>query len=348
MHERRPIILDSAKLIPRDAKRLDTLPISREELFIVRNPKFKNKPFKKLSEWKVFLKGIAGKNQWVYWSSEKLAVQMLNEELYFELRTARNRNLITEAEQREYRNIKIGIAGLSVGSSILSALVLSGGPKSIKIADFDVLAPTNLNRIRSGIADLGSKKIELSARDVWKVDPFADLKLYPNGLTEKTLEKFMLGKPRLDIFIDEMDSLVLKLAARLLAKRERIPVVMATDNGDGILLDVERFDEEPARPVFHGLAGNLSLRSAREAKGKRWFAIIQKIIGEQWMPERHHASLREVGKTIAGIPQLGTDAMAAGVAVALAVRKIAHGDALPSGRYLLDMHKILGKSILRR
>lgn len=343
---KRPIILKSKKGIPSGTKCIDALESCQEELFKVRNPRFAKQPFKKLPEWKIFLKSIEGSDRWVYWPSEKIAARILDEKKYFELRTARNRNLITGKEQAAYRDTTVGIAGLSVGSSILSALVLSGGPKTIKIADFDVLEATNLNRIRGGIADLGSEKIEMAARDVWRLDPFANLKLYPKGLTEEKLEAFMLGSPRLDIFIDEMDNLALKVLARFVAKRERMPVVMATDNGDGILLDVERFDLEPKRPIFHGLVGKLTVAETRVAKGPQWFEIVEKIIGGPWMPARHKASLKEIGKTLAGVPQLGTDAATAGAAVSFVVRKIANDEHMPSGRYVFDMNKILAKSAI--
>ncbi|MDE2020023.1 MAG: ThiF family adenylyltransferase [Patescibacteria group bacterium] len=333
-----PILLSSEKTIPRGARRVDALLGSQEELFIVRHPEFRKQPFRGLPEWNSFLKKTKGREQWVYFPWNHTAVRVLDEQLYFELRTARNKNLITKAEQDRYRNFKVGIAGLSVGSSIISSLVLTGGPKVLKIADFDVLMPSNMNRIRSSVADLGVSKIELAARDVWGMDPFAKLYLWDKGVSRREIGKFLTGAPRLDVFIDEMDNLEVKVAARLIAKRERIPVLMATDYGDSVLLDVERFDREPRRPIFHGIVGNLTAEQASEAKGSQWFALVEKIIGGKFMPKRHRDSLREVGKTLAGVPQLGTDALFAGAVVSLAVRKIANHGKLPSGRYLADLN----------
>jgi hypothetical protein len=343
---KKPIVFLSKQSIPKGAHYQDVLILSQEELFKIRHPHLAKQLFKDLSEWRFFLKSLQGSDCWIYWPTGKIAVHILKEDLYFELRTARNKNLITKKEQEIYRNATVGIAGLSVGSSILHALVLSGGPKTIKIADFDILEPTNLNRIRGGISDLGFPKIEIAAREVWCLDPFANLKLYPKGLTEETIERFMLSNPRLDIFIDEMDNLALKVSARLIAKKKRMPVIMATDNGDGILLDVERFDLEPKRPIFHGLAGNLTIREARNAQGQQWLSIVKKIIGGPWMPERHRLSLMEIGKTLAGVPQLGTDAMTAGSAISLVVRKILNNDPMPSGRYVVAMDKILQKPLV--
>lgn len=337
----KPIFLTSKGAAPRGSRFVDALSESREELFVVRHPWFRKEPFKGSGEWKRFLTETEGRAEWVYFPWSRTAVHLLDEELYFELRTARNKDLITKDEQSAYRGLSVGIAGLSVGSSILSALVLTGGPQVLRIADFDVLAPSNMNRIRSSVENLGRPKIELAAREVWGVDPFAKLDLWTKGVSEGTMAKFIAGKPRLDVFIDEMDSLAAKVAARIVAKKERIPVLMATDNGDGVILDVERFDEEPKRKIFHGLVGDLTLAQARRAKGKQWFDIVKKIIGEEHMPQRHRESLARVGKSLAGIPQLGTDALSAGVAVSLAVRKIANGAPLRSGRYILDMEKVL-------
>jgi molybdopterin/thiamine biosynthesis adenylyltransferase len=334
------------KNIPRSAKRKDILPVSLMELFVVRHPQAKGTDFKKTEEWKKFLAKLSGAEEWVYWPEENKAIRMLPEELYLELRTARNRNLITAEEQAAYRDCRIGVAGLSVGSSIVSSLALTGGPREMKIADFDTLEPTNLNRIRAGLTDIGERKINLAARDVWKVDPFAKLELYSDGLTETSIQSFLLGRKPLDIFIDEMDNLALKVLARKIAKKAKIPVLMATDNADGILLDVERYDQNPRYPIFHGLVGNLSVAAAKKLRGPSWIATVEKILGGPWMPPRHKAMLAEVGKTLAGVAQLGTDAQLAGAAVSLAVRMIANDEDLPSGRYVLDMHNVLSKSAL--
>lgn len=348
MVQKRPVEYLTKKQVPRGARCLDRLAFFHKELFVVRNPSFRKRSFAASPEWKEFLKAMAGQDRWVYWPAEKVAIHMLTEKLYFELRTARNRNLITKEEQKAYRETKVGIAGLSVGSSIVSALALTGGPKVMKIADFDVLEPTNLNRIRAGLKDLGTEKIELAAREVWGVDPFARLYLWDKGLTDEGIRKFITGAPRLDIFIDEMDDLALKVAARLIAKKEKMPVLMATDNGDGVLVDVERFDLEPKRKIFHGVVGDLTVAQAREARGPQWFALASKIIGEKYMPPRHKASLKEIGKTLAGIPQLGTDALLAGAAISLAVRKIASGARLPSGKYMFNVNGAFLKPLTRK
>ena len=215
----KPIFFASTRDIPRGVRRVDAVRESEEELFIVRHPIFRKQPFRDLPEWRLFQKEIRDRSQWVYlpWAGgmtagRGVAVHLLDEELFFELRTARNKNLIIADEQKKYRAAKVGVAGLSVGSLIISSLVVTGGPQVLKIADFDTLAPSNMNRIRASVTDLGVSKIELAARDVYGTDPFAKLYLWDKGVTESDIATFLTGGsraggPRLDIFIDAMDSL---------------------------------------------------------------------------------------------------------------------------------------------
>ncbi|MBI2507215.1 MAG: hypothetical protein HYW09_01225, partial [Candidatus Niyogibacteria bacterium] len=61
------------------------------------------------------------------------------------------------------------------------------------------------------------------------------------------------------------------------------------------------------------------------------------IVGAEAHTPRMLESLLELGKTIAGVPQLGSAASLAGAVISYAVRKIACGDALPSGRYEISV-----------
>ncbi|MBI3305342.1 ThiF family adenylyltransferase [Candidatus Parcubacteria bacterium] len=277
---------------------------------------------------------------WIYYPWRHAAVRSLPQEHYDRLRTARNRNLITAAEQARYRQTIVGVAGLSVGSAIVSALTLSGGPRVLKIADPDTVAPSNLNRIRATLLDVGANKTVVVARAVWELDPFARVYVWAKGLDARTLTTFILGQPKLGIFIDEMDNLALKIAARGVCKRHRVPVLMATDNGDGVIVDVERFDREPARPIFHGLVRGMRPQALRGLSRRQWLRLATKIIGPRFMTPRHQESLLEVGKSLAGVPQLGTTAALAGAAVAFVVRRIASGEAMPSGRYLVGLEEM--------
>lgn len=342
----KPKIFRDKKKLPRSAEVVEAIDSSLRELFFARNPKLKGMIKGTDPRVKNFLDKNRKLGVWVYYPWADKAVHSLPEHLYFELRTNRNKNLITESEQIKYRQSIVGVAGLSVGSSIVSNLVMTGGPKRMKIADFDSVEVSNLNRIRARLTDVGMNKAFVAAREAWEVDPFLELKIWDKGISLKTIKSFITGNPKLNIFIDEMDNVPLKIAARLICKARKIPVLMATDNGDGIILDVERFDIEPNRKIFHGLIKESEFDPEAMARDKKeWLKAVKKIIGVKYVTKRHLESLKEVGGTLVGVPQIGTAACIAGAAVALAVRKIATGESLPSGRYLIDLEKSLSAGI---
>lgn len=317
---------------------MNVLPSAFGELFFIENPTVrKDDPnLKKLKE--DFISQKSAEGVWMYYPWHNTAVYMPKEETYFQLRTARNRYLITEEEQKKYRDVTVGIAGLSVGSAVISALVMTGGPKTIKIADPDIIEITNLNRIKASLLNIGENKTEVAARHIWELDPFADLHLWEKGVTKEDLREFISGDPPLAIFIDEMDNIEMKIRSRILCRELRIPVVMATDNGDGAIIDVERFDLEPARPIFHGQVQEEELENLDPS---RIFTIITKIIDPAFLTERQQKSILGVGKTLAGVAQLGSAATLSGAAAAFAIRQIANGEELPSGRYVIGCEEAL-------
>ena len=337
----RPTVFRDKNSIPSDSLLIDAFSSAVKELFFIENPHLKPAMPEAKESLELYLNTHGAGAIWVYYPWNGKVVKSLSEDLYFKLRTARNRNIITEEEQKKYRGAKVGIAGLSVGSAILSALVSTGGPRIIKIADFDVVEISNLNRIRAKLFDVGTNKTTVAAREAWELDPFADLYLYPDGLKKDILEEFILGEPRLDIFLDEMDNLELKFLARQICKKNKIPVVMATDNGDGVILDVERFDLEPERPIFHGLVKEEELQNLVTSDYKKWIEIANKIIGFEYLSERVKNSLLQIGKTIASVPQVGSAAMMAGAAVSYVVRQIANREPFESGKYRIGSQEKL-------
>jgi hypothetical protein len=105
---------------------VDEYPEQLREVFAVRNPTLRREPAELAKQAEKFALAKKNSGSWVYfpWSQELIHVLSRNE--FYELRTARNRNLITESEQQVIRNSVIGVAGMSVGSSVVSALALEG------------------------------------------------------------------------------------------------------------------------------------------------------------------------------------------------------------------------------
>lgn len=276
--------------------------------------------------------------RWVYFPWRYLAAHILPEDEYLLVRTARNQNLITKEEQEKFYNAKIGIGGLSVGSSVAFAIALGGGGKRMKLADMDHLALSNTNRVLAGSDRLGMLKVEVAARTIYEVNPYAEIELHPEGLTSENIEDFCSD---LDIVIDELDNLAVKYLIREQAEKHRIAVVMAADNGDNAVVDVERYDLDPQPQFFHGRMGDVSYEML---KGLDKFGIgkmITKHVGPENVTERMQQSLTQMGKTIVSWPQLGGAALVNGAAVAYCVRKILNGQPLEANRALISLDEKL-------
>lgn len=337
-----PRIYKTKPNLGKTVKTIDAYESGVQELFFIKNPKFRPHSQESKPALQKFLKASPPKPCWIYFPEEKKLLKTLNEKDFFTLRTARNRDLITEKEQKKFREFSVGIAGLSVGSAILQNLVMSGGPKHIKIADFDALEHTNLNRIKAGVLDLNKNKCQIAAESVHKIDPFTKLSLYPQGLNKINLTSFLLGPKKLNLFIDEIDGFAVKIQSRMLCKKFKLPVLMATDLGDSVMLDVERFDQEPKRPIFHGRLKKFNFQqNLNKLTYQEWLNIANQVIGKKFLPSKMLKSLKQIGKTLPAVPQLGATANLAGSIITLAVRKIANHEKLASGRYIINLESFL-------
>ncbi|HRY62716.1 MAG TPA: ThiF family adenylyltransferase [Candidatus Paceibacterota bacterium] len=349
-----PIIFDLKK--EKDSKELSKLLKNKKidrvsddyveqlrEFFAVSNPSLVYHPdFQK--HFDEFLDGIKKKTslskhgKWAYFPWASCLTHILDDKSYQLVRTARNRNLINADEQDRFYNATIGIAGLSVGNSVALGIVMQGGAKHIKIADHDSLALSNMNRIRAGAQDLGSLKVGMAARQIYEMNPYAKVEIFPDGITKKNIDKFFNG---LDIVVDEIDNIAVKYLIREQAKKRKIAVVMAADNGDNAVVDVERYDEKPQPKFFHGRIGDVNYEMLTKLDKFGIGKTITKHVGPENVTERMRQSLLEMGKTIVSWPQLGGAAMINGAAVAYCVRKILNGQTIISNRSLISMDEML-------
>lgn len=286
--------------------------------------------------------------RWVHypWSGE--LVHLLGPDEFRELRLDRNRNKVMPAEAARLRELTVGIVGLSVGNAVALTLALEGSAGHIRLADFDRLALSNMNRVRASVADVGLRKTVLAARQMLEVDPYLDISVMHEGVRANSVDRFLDGDgelgPPLDVVVDECDSISVKFLLREHARGRRLPVLMETS--DRGMLDVERFDLEPDRPLFHGRAGELSSTDVAEweqsplaSEYKARTAV--RIIDPAHMSARLAASMAEIDKSLSSWPQLASDVLLGGASVAVAVRALALGLPLPSGRRYIDLQKTI-------
>lgn len=310
---------------------VDEIEEQMKELTLVENPRFLNNPEK--------LKPRAVDTVWVYYPWKNVLVHCLNQKDLGALRSSRNQNIITKNEQKKFEKFRVGVAGLNVGNPGALCLALEGDIK-MKLADNDILSLSNLNRFRAGLPDLGLNKAILSARQIYEINPFAELEIFDNGITPENINDFLL-KPRIDILVEEMDNLPFKIKVREIARKNKIPVVMVTGNGPNTIIDVERFDLEPGLKLLNG-----SLKQEIVDKinaGPKTFNEKMSLM-RNFMGTKFHETLERsfdlVGFELAGIPQIAESSFLRGAAICYVVRQIALGNKIGSGRYDLNMERV--------
>lgn len=279
--------------------------------------------------------------RWAYFPWISTISHVLEEKAFYSVRTARNRNLINKEEQDRFYNSVVGVAGLSVGNSVALAIVLQGGAKRIRLADHDELALSNINRIRAGVDNLGLKKVFITARQIYLLNPYAEVEVFPEGLTQENIGKFFSGPPALDIVVDEIDNLAVKYLIREQAKKHRIAVIMGADNGDNAVIDIERYDENQDTKFFHGRMGDVDYEKLSKLDKFGIGKTITQHIGAENVTGRMQESLLEMGKTIISWPQLGGAALINGSAVAYCVRKVLNKQPLEGNRAIISLDEKL-------
>jgi len=277
---------------------------------------------------------------WVYYPWTNKLVHLLDEEEFVVVRTNRNKYKITDEEQQTLATKKIGIMGLSVGQSVALTLAMERGFGELRIADFDELDLSNINRIRTGVQNIKLKKTVIVAREIAEIDPFLNVVCYHEGITEENLNDFLTNNGKLDLLIDECDSFDIKINARKIAKDLQIPVLM--EGSDRGTIDIERFDLEPERPILHGLVAHLDMDKFKDLKSfDEKVPYITAVTGFETLSPRMKASAVELMATISTWPQLASAVTFGGGVSADLSRKILLNNLKVSGRFFLDLDEMI-------
>ncbi len=270
--------------------------------------------------------------RWAWYPWRRSLVSILGPAGFKALRLDRNRNSITVEEQTRLAELTVGVAGLSVGHVIAHTLAAQGLCGRLRLTDFDRIELSNLNRIPATVFDLGLNKAVAAARRISELDPYLPVEVFHAGLTTDTVDDFLDG---LNVLVEECDSLDIKAIVRVAARHRRIPVLMATS--DRGIVDVERFDDEPDRPILHGLLGPLDIGLLPGMSSKDKIPHILRHLEAEKLSPRTAASLIELERTLATWPQVASEVIIGASAVSEAVRRIGLGEELRSGRCRIDI-----------
>lgn len=322
------VLLDSGE--PADLAVLDELRADQRVAFLDRHEDQESalRKLRPAPDDTVLAEGI----RWAHYPWRRAVVAVLGPRGFRALRLDRNRNMITAAEQERLGTLRIGVAGLSVGHVIAHTLAAQGLCGELRLADFDELELSNLNRVPATVFDLGVNKATVTARRIAELDPYLPVRVIEAGLTYDTVDEFLDG---LDVVVEECDSLEMKAVVRQGAKARGIPVLMATS--DRGLVDVERFDLDPQRPILHGLLGELDLALLPGMSNRDKIPHMLRHLDAERLSPRTAASLVEVDHSLSTWPQLAGDVTLGATALAEAVRRIGLGEPLGSGRTRIDV-----------
>ena len=276
---------------------------------------------------------------WVYFPWKNQLIHLLAQTDFEELRTIRNRDLITSQEQLKLHDATVVAFGMSVGSAGALAVAITGMSRRMKLVDGAVISGSNLNRILTGVSSVGRSKAQVIAEQVYEMNPYSTITCFDKVGTDNIGEIFDEPWP-VSVAVDEIDDIEMKVRIRFEARKRKIPVVMATELGDTVMLDVERFDLEPDRPLFHNLVPGIEeLLDNKLENYREWTKRAVSIIDPVNMPIKMQKSLLKIGTTIVTHPQLGSTVMMTGGVLAFAIKNIVLGNPLKSGRYVIALEK---------
>jgi len=131
---------------------------------------------------------------------------------------SRNIGLLTPAEQLRLSNATVAIPGMGgVGGNHLMTLVRAG-VGGFHLSDFDTFEPANVNRqFGASVPNFGRQKLEVMKEQALAVNPFLEIKEFPEGIGPNNVDLFLEG---VDVLLDGLDFFTFD-ARRLIFNRAR-------------------------------------------------------------------------------------------------------------------------------
>jgi hypothetical protein len=312
----------------------------------LKNP---NQYFSSKSKKDLFVKKIRRKlknnpnysyGSWIILPERKEIMHLLKKKEYLDFRTFRNRNIITHDEQVKVYNKKILFIGMSVGSQVLLSFVRTGIGNQILAADADKVELHNLNRTSFLIEHLNRKKVHVMGDQVFSIDPYVNYEAIDMFVDESNLNKLMFG---VDLIVDCFDNFAVKIMLRKKAKKMKIPVLSGFDISKGAMVISERYDTEKNLNLDFFLNGHTEkeLELTKDFDIRQKTELFIKIVGRKYHDKRMLSSVRAVGKTLTGYPQLSIATTLASSLWTAAALDILLGKVRKSVRVYLNLEKAI-------
>lgn len=140
---------------------------------------------------------------------------------------SRNIGLLSPGEQERLSRARVAIPGMGgVGGVHLVNLVRTG-IGCFNLADFDRYEPVNVNRqYGAKVASLGRTKLDAMIDEAFGINPFLDIRPFPEGLTPENMASFLDGA---DVVLDGLDFFQFEIRRTLFNKALAmgVPVITA-------------------------------------------------------------------------------------------------------------------------
>ncbi|MEA2299965.1 MAG: molybdopterin-synthase adenylyltransferase [Solirubrobacteraceae bacterium] len=198
-------------------------------------------------------------------------------DFYAEL-VARNAGVIDAATQERVGRATVLVAGCgSIGGAAVEPLARLGVRRFL-LADPGEYEVNNLNRQNATAADIGRNKAEVGAERILAVNPDAEVRVFPGGVTADVVDELVAG---CDVVIDGVDVTTMSglRAKYLLHERvaaRRLPLVTGWDMAGAQY--VRCYDYRRARAVFDG-----RLTRADLDRLGMW-RLLQRVVPARFVP----------------------------------------------------------------
>jgi len=147
----------------------------------------------------------------------------ISEEEFYEKLWFRSSMIFTDEEKEKIVSVKIAVIGVGGTGGIASEQLVRGGVKNLTLVDPDVFEMTNINRQHfCTISTIGQKKVEAGKKRLLDVNPFCNIKTYPEGINKENAEEIVKN---VDIIIDASDNKAAHYPLHRFAKKYRVPVI---------------------------------------------------------------------------------------------------------------------------
>jgi len=147
----------------------------------------------------------------------------ITEDEFYEKLWFRSSMVFTPKERRLLREAKVGIIGVGGTGGIASEQLVRGGVGNITLVDPDVFELSNINRQHfCTISTIGMKKTEAGKRRLLDVNPFLNIKTYPEGIDKGNAKEIVKD---LDVIIDASDNKSAHYPLHRFAKEFKVPVI---------------------------------------------------------------------------------------------------------------------------